>query len=248
MTLDRTLPPPKTKPWHKCSVEGCPNLWQVYHGKVGCMCHACDNKTPDYRKPENIDEYQQTNSRTPSNPTGEESELCRATKFLKSNAVSGEGSALPFTNLGVWPTEREQREAGEEPILLHPVDVHPGEPEFADASDRIQKRLMQHFADNAYKIQERLYKATLATAMFNISLSSAVDQLIELNWEFEKLCEKLNKPVKPVGFHIIGFDEADTFVSGALPRPVFRPFNFKCDVNHKVKGSHPQPFYRKGRW
>ncbi|AII27168.1 hypothetical protein LD36_gp54 [Vibrio phage ICP2_2013_A_Haiti] len=51
MTIDRTLAPPKEAPWFKCSNHPeCTNLWQAYHGKVGCLCYECDDKTPDYVK------------------------------------------------------------------------------------------------------------------------------------------------------------------------------------------------------
>lgn len=48
MTMDRTLPPTKEVPYFKCSNEDCLNLWQPYHGKTGCLCYLCDDKTPDY--------------------------------------------------------------------------------------------------------------------------------------------------------------------------------------------------------
>lgn len=50
MTIERTLPPPKEKPWFKCSNIHCNNLWQAYHGKVGCLCLECDNLTPEHAK------------------------------------------------------------------------------------------------------------------------------------------------------------------------------------------------------
>jgi hypothetical protein len=50
MTIDATKPPPKEKPWFKCSREGCDNLWRAYHMKVGCLCEECDDKTPEYVK------------------------------------------------------------------------------------------------------------------------------------------------------------------------------------------------------
>ena len=46
--MERTLPPSSTVPYFKCSNEECSNLWQPYHGKIGCLCYACDNKTPEY--------------------------------------------------------------------------------------------------------------------------------------------------------------------------------------------------------
>ena len=45
MTMDRTLPPPKEAMWHLCSAR-CGNEFNPYHGKVGCLCHDCDDKTP----------------------------------------------------------------------------------------------------------------------------------------------------------------------------------------------------------
>jgi len=45
MTLETTLPPPKVKPWHKCSRVDCTKSFQAYHGKRGCLCHDCDNVT-----------------------------------------------------------------------------------------------------------------------------------------------------------------------------------------------------------
>lgn len=46
MTIETTKAPPKTRPWFKCSVEGCDKKWRAYHGKVGCKCYDCDDKTP----------------------------------------------------------------------------------------------------------------------------------------------------------------------------------------------------------
>lgn len=52
MTINTTLPPPKTAPFFACSEEGCDNKYQGYHGKVGCKCYSCDDKTPvNIRKP-----------------------------------------------------------------------------------------------------------------------------------------------------------------------------------------------------
>lgn len=48
MTIESTLPPTKEAPYFKCSNDTCNNLWQPYHGKVGCLCYLCDDKTPEY--------------------------------------------------------------------------------------------------------------------------------------------------------------------------------------------------------
>lgn len=47
MTLDTTKSGRGSNPWHRCSNTECNNMFIPYHGKVGCLCHVCDDKTPD---------------------------------------------------------------------------------------------------------------------------------------------------------------------------------------------------------